>query len=190
MSDKQIIEALIARDEQVTKQFFFKDCRSLFISIIRKVFSYNVDYEEFVNELYIHLMENDAYRLRQYAGRSSIYQWLKVTAIRYFIAKRDNVIDMGRKVPLTSNGEQECSTEVENKTTAVMDIESLVSRMSNYRYVHVIRRLVLQEAEPIEVAEELKINVDNLYNIKKRAIAALTDIALKDIEKYEEKNSK
>ena len=50
MSDQQIIEALIARDEQVTRQFFFGNCRPLFLSIIRYVFSYEVDYDEFVNE--------------------------------------------------------------------------------------------------------------------------------------------
>ena len=49
MSDQQIIEALIARDEQVTRQFFFGNCRPLFLSIIRRVFSYEVDYDEVVN---------------------------------------------------------------------------------------------------------------------------------------------
>jgi hypothetical protein len=69
---------------------------------------------------------------------------------------------------------------------ARMDIEHLFSLMPNRRYVYVLRRLVLQEAEPKVVAQELRTNVDNLYNIKKRAIAALVDIALKE-EKYEKK---
>lgn len=66
MTDKQIIEALIARDESVTEQFFYGNCRPLFLSIIRNVFSYQVDYDEFVNEFYLYLMENDSYRLRQF----------------------------------------------------------------------------------------------------------------------------
>jgi hypothetical protein len=40
------------------------------------------------------------------------------------------------------------------------------------------------------VAAELMTNVDNLYNIKKRPIAALTEIALKEIGKYEEEIGK
>ena len=40
------------------------------------------------------------------------------------------------------------------------------------------------------VAEELCTNVDNLYNIKKRAIAALTEIALKATGKYEKNTGK
>ena len=50
MTDEQILQSLISRDEIVTRQFFFKDCRPLFKSIINKVFSYHVDYNEFVNE--------------------------------------------------------------------------------------------------------------------------------------------
>ena len=38
MTDLQIIEALIARDENVTCDFFYRKCRPLFASIIRHVF--------------------------------------------------------------------------------------------------------------------------------------------------------
>ena len=187
MTDQQIIQALIARDERVTQQFFFKSCRPLFKSIICYVFSYEVDYDEFVNEFYLYLMENDAYRLRQFQGRSTIYQWMKVTATRYFIAKRDNMIDMAPKDALYETPDRGDEYEEERQMTAQMDIERLFQLMSNKRYVYVLQRLVLQEAEPQLVAQELGTNVDNLYNIKKRAIAALTEIALKEVEKYEKR---
>lgn len=190
MTDQQIIEALIARDEPVTRLFFFKSCRPLFTSIIRNVFKHEVDYDEFVNEFYLHLMENDAYRLRQFQGRSTIYQWMKVVAIRYFIARRDGLIDMEPKdTPIVSDTQKE-STDSESSINARMDIEKLFSLMPNKRYVHAIRRLVLEEADPKVVAQELMTNVDNLYNIKKRAIAALTEIALKEVNKYEKETSR
>ncbi len=190
MTDLQIIDALISRDEWVTQQFFFKTCRPLFVSVMRYVFSYKVDYDEFVNEFYLHLMENDAIRLRQFQGRSTIYQWMKVVAIRYFIAKRDNMIDMESKVALIECAERGDSFDEVQKTTARMDVERLFSLMPNKRYVYVIRRLVLEDAEPNKVAEELGTNVDNLYNIKKRAISALTEIALNEVEKYEKRRCK
>lgn len=185
MTDQQIIEALIARDERVTRQFFFKSCRPLFLSIIRYVFSYEVDYDEFVNEFYLYLMEGDAFRLKQFQGRSTIYQWLKIIAIRYFVAKRDSLIEMESKDSLLDSVVQTETVDTEKSMTAKMDVERLFSLMPNSRYVYVIRRLILQEAEPKVVAQELGTNVDNLYNIKKRAIAALTEIALKEAEKYE-----
>ena len=185
MTDQQIIQALIARDERVTQQFFFGDCRSLFSSIIRHVFSYEVDYDEFVNEFYLYLMEDEAYRLKQFQGRSTIYQWLKVVAIRYFMAKRDGMIDMEPKDTLSGSVVQDEAVDEEGVVTAKMDVERLLALIPNKRYVYVIRRLVLQETEPKTVAEELDTNVDNLYNIKNRAMAALAQVALKDIEKYE-----
>ncbi len=190
MTDQQLIEALIARDERVTQLFFFGSCRPLFLSIIRYVFTYEVDYDEFVNEFYLYLMENDGYRLRQFKGRSSIYQWIKVIAIRFFIAKRNSMIDNESKETLLDSVMQNEAVDGENKMTAKMDMEHLFSLMPNRRYVYVIRRLVLQEAEPKIVACELKTNVNNLYNIKKRAISSLTEIALKEAEKYEKEISK
>ena len=60
MTDQEIIQGLIARDNRVTKEFFFDKCRPLFYSIMQKVFDYEVEYDEMVNELYVYLMENDA----------------------------------------------------------------------------------------------------------------------------------
>lgn len=190
MSEKDIIEALIAHDEYVTEQFFFKNCRPLFMSIIRNVFNYNVDYDEFVNEFYLHLMENNAYRLRQFQGRSTIYQWLKVIAIRYFIAKRDGLIENESNDTLLESIAQTKEGDCEKAMMGKMDIENLFSLMPNKRYVYVIKRLLLEEAEPKVVAEELNTSVDNLYNIKKRAFAALTAIALREVERYEKEIGK
>jgi DNA-directed RNA polymerase specialized sigma24 family protein len=85
----------------------------------------------------------------------------------------------GGKSPILQNSDD---NDAANKTSAAMDVESLLSHMPSKRYALVIRRLILQEAEPKKVAEELGVTVDNLYNIKKRAIAALTEIALKEVE--------
>jgi len=184
MTDRQIIDALIARDERVTKQFFFGNCRPLFLSIIKSVFSYEVDYDEFVNEFYLHLMENDSYRLRQFEGRSSIYQWMKIVAIRYFIAKRNVMVDNESDEPLIDKAAKIESVDEERKLIAKTDMIRLLNMMPNKRYAYVIYRSVLQDADPKDVAKELCTNVDNLYNIKKRAIASLTEIALNDIERY------
>ncbi len=178
MSDMQIIKLLIDRDEQVTRQFFFRDCRPLFVSIIRNVFSYEVDYDEFVNEFYLYLMENDAYRMRQFEGRSSVYQWLKIVAIRFFIAKKTRMIENESNEALLDKADCKESPYDGMRRMSLVDLNFLFRRMRNKRQVYVIRRIVLEDAEPEKVAKELSVTVDNLYNIKKRAIAALTEIAL------------
>lgn len=180
MTDFEIIEALIARDNWVTQEFFFERCRSLFYAIINKVFDYEVDYDEFVNELYIYLMENDAARLKQFEGRSSLYQWLKVTATRFFIKKRDQLIEDQTNDTLYEETEfTEKSPEL-----SVLDVQRLLLSMPNRRYAHVIQRLFIDEYEPEELAAEMHITTDNLYNIKRRAMMQLMQVALNDICYY------
>ena len=93
MTEQEIIKGLIARDNQITEDFFFVKCRPLFYSVMRLVFDYEVEYDEMVNELYVYLMEDDASKLRNFQYRSSVYQWLKILAIRFFIKKRARMID-------------------------------------------------------------------------------------------------
>ena len=47
---------------------------------------------------------------------------------------------------------------------------------------------MIDDLPPEEVAQRLSVTVDNLYNIKRRAMAALTQVALKD-KKHDERQS-
>ena len=105
MTDQEIVTALIAHDPRVTAQFFFKDCRPLFVSIIRRVFGPQiVDYDEIISEIYVLLMENEAHRLKQFNFESSLYQWLKVIAIRHCMKLKSQfkVIENESKEPLNN----------------------------------------------------------------------------------------
>lgn len=51
--------------------------------------------------------------------------------------------------------------------------------MENRRYAEAIRQLILEDMDPQKYAAEIGVTVDNLYNIKKRAMTALTRIAIK-----------
>lgn len=181
ISDQTIIQGLIARDNRLTEDFFFVKCRPLFKSIMKLVFSYEVDYDEMVNELYVYLMEDDAVKLRNFQYRCSVYQWLKVLAIRFFIKKRNRMIDDNSKEPLSIGNLQVISNE---GLTASVDIEQLFCNMSNKRYINVIRKLVLEDCEPDDLAHEMNITTANLYNIKRRAMAQLILVAIKDIREY------
>lgn len=185
MTTQIIIRKLIEKDERVTRHFFFEKCRPLFLGIIKHVFSYEVNYDEFVNELYLHIMENDAARLRQFEGKSSIYQWLKVVAIRFFIAKRNRMIEDETGEPLLVEAAEVNAPCKEKKMAVKIDIETLLARLRNVRYAYVIRKLILEEAEPRKIAESMGVTVPNLYNIKKRAMAAITKLALNEFAEYE-----
>lgn len=179
-TDKQIVEGLLAKDGKVTHDFFFVWCRPLIYSLIRKVFDFDVDYDELVNELYVHLMENNGRRLKSFQGRSSIYQWLKCVATRFFLEKRDGkaVIEDSSNEPLYPVDEPIFEpTESESDRE---DIKRMLALMPNPRYRLVLQRLLLEGADYKEVAAELKTPVSNVYNLKSRAWAEFTAIVLKE----------
>lgn len=179
MTDQEIVQGLIDRDNRVTQQFFFVRCRPLFTAIIRLVFSYPVDYNELVNELYQYLMADDCARLRQFQFRSSVYQWIKVVATRFFIRHRNSMIENSTKESPYETKEREDEADSAERLSNRIDVSRILDMMENRRYANVIRRLILDDIDPEQYAAEIGVTVDNLYNIKKRAMAALARIALK-----------
>lgn len=182
LEDSQIIEALIAKDEKVTHDFFFVWCRPLLYSIIRKVFFFEVDYDELINELYIYLLENEGRRLRTFQGRSSIYLWLKCVAARFFLEKRDshNVIDCISVEPLYPIDEP--SVEPIKEDVIKQDVRRLLNMVSNPRNRTVLKSIMLDDVDYAVLAERLNTTVANLYNIKRRALLELTAIAIKEFD--------
>lgn len=178
--DQQIVESLLARDEKVTRDFFYLWCRPLLSSLIRKIFPYEVDYDELVNELYLYLMENDGHRLRTFQGRSSIYQWLKCVATRFFLDKRDagEVIEDSSCDPLFKT--EVIQVDAQEEAAVRQDLSKMLSLMHTPRYRLVITRLFLEGYDYKELAQELDITVANLYNIKKRAMSEFAAIVIKE----------
>lgn len=179
MTDKEIIEGLIDRHNYITEQFLYIKCRPLLLSILHHVFRHHVEYAEMVDKLYLYLMEDDCRKLRQFQYRSTIYQWLKVVATRFFIQTREEMIGNFTKEPPYEKNDKEESADIVSIISDKIDVEVLLRLMPNQRYAEVIRRMIIEDADPAVYAVELGVTVDNLYNIKKRAMAAITRIAIK-----------
>lgn len=177
MSDKEIIQKLIDHDNLVTHKFFYEYCKPMFRSIIHWMFDYSVDYDEFVNEIYVYLMEDEARRLKTFKGDCSLYGWLRMVTIHYFTNKKNHskVIENVHQEPLFDMNDE---MQQVNETNIKFDVEKILKAMPNQRYAYVIRKLYLEEMEPVELAKEMGVTVDNLYNIKRRAIAQFTQVAL------------
>ena len=62
-----------------------------------------------------------------------------------------------------------------------MDVATLLNLMPNDRYRFVVRSLVLEDRERKEVALEMGITIENLDNIKSRALKQLAEIARKEM---------
>ena len=70
---------------------------------------------------------------------------------------------------------------------SLLDVQQLLEAMPNRRYAMVIQKLIIEEYTPEELSAEMHITTDNLYNIKRRAMMQLMQVALNDIRAYGKK---
>lgn len=178
MTDQEIMTGLIARDERITQDFFFRRCQPLIFALISKFYPQGTDYDELVSELYLHLMENDARRLRQWEGRSSIYQWLKMVARNFFLDKinRERMIetDTDKRLLIKAN---DYATADNSANEAVMDVAAILDLIENDNYRLVLQKHVIEGMSFDDLEKVTGIKKANLYNIKKRALNAMEKIA-------------
>lgn len=178
MTDQEIIQGLIDRDNRITNQFLYIKCRPLLTAIMRQVFGRYFEYNDKVSNLYAYLMADDSAKLRKFEYRSTVYQWLKVVAIRFFINERMMEIEKPMEIPPYVRRDND-EFIYEDTDSVKADVERMLSLMANERYADVIRNLVLKDMEPAKYAASIGVTVDNLYNIKKRAMNAFAKIATK-----------
>ena len=196
MEPSAIIERLLARDNDITRKFFFGDepwsVRRNLVKILYGVYHAMPDYDDAVSELYAHLLAGDGRNLRSFdPSKCSFYYWFKIVAIRFFVKKRDGVSDNRasatieedegsehvieaariRKTAVRSEGE---ATERETvRQEAKADVQRILFRM-----------LLVLDMDPAELAEEWGTTVGNIYTLRKRANEQFEQILAKDIKQY------
>lgn len=177
MTNQEIIQGLIDRDERITREFFFRRCQPLFFALIAKFYPSGADYDELVNELYLHLMEDNARRLRKYEGRASIYQWLKRVAGNYFLDKvsRERVVDNATDSRLLEEAKKIPTDDSTQETET--DVAAILDQIKNENYRLVLQKHVMEGLSFDELEKITGIKKANLYNIKRRALNALEKIA-------------
>ena len=112
---------------------------------------------------------------------------MKTVALRYALKLRikDMLIDNTSKEPLSY---KQNLTDNDSWKLSKIDIDNLLCQMPNKRQAYVIRRHLIEGVDEPTLAKEMGIKVSNLYNTKKRAMSALTKIALTDIHRYGKTN--
>lgn len=269
---EKAIVARICNDDEFAYYFFHEKCRPLFSKILWTIFGNNSDYDELVNELYLLLKKPNVkgeywHALKTFDYRTTLFDWIKTVAVRYFYNSSKNNFDIPahildtvvlesmvgelekseyRKYMWFKYVEQMEDTQVaikldvenpklrnlarkairqfktvvehrfpeyfdslfskedsndvdiddvsnklsyEAESKARFDISLYLQAMPNERYRHVIYSLFIKDMEPEELASEMNTPVSNIYNIKKRALDQLRDLAIysneiSDLEQY------
>jgi DNA-directed RNA polymerase specialized sigma24 family protein len=65
------------------------------------------------------------------------------------------------------------SEALEERIQQKLDVETLMNLLPDRRYRKIIRLLILEGQEPHKTANAMGITIDNLYNVKHRALTVL-----------------
>ena len=178
--DAEIIVGLKSSDPAIrdfyVNRLFYKELKPLLCTIQYSLFKGTVDYNELVNDLYIHLSRENWAALDSYRGdnQARLSSWISRVAWHYFmnsyrrlsrvLPDEDGVLESRKPYAVISDDDIR------------MDIEKVLKLMPNRRYAEVLK-LNLYYGYPAEdIAVLMNTAVSNVYNIKHRAVMQFISI--------------
>lgn len=175
ISDAEYIAGLKSGNNHITESFFYGLCHYLINDIKYSLMEGKVDYDELVNELFIHLSKDSWHKLDTFAGINgcSLGSWVTRIAWRHFLKQREYLLG---KTVLDIADVQVGDTTDNLDTEIAMDVNATFERMPNKRYVEVLQWMLVEGYNAEEVAAKLNTTAANVYNIKHRAIVQFVEV--------------
>ena len=171
LSDKDIVKAIIAKDAEVTKLFFYEKCYPLFKSVFEKYETDCNDCIEFINEIYVHIMvkssKSGLSKLEGFGFNCTLTNWLKIVTENYC----HQVFKKKKRMPIDEKPDGSDSLNQTSDSIGIdlhllnlSDLEKLLGMMPNERYRQLIRYRYLDGHTNEETADLLGMKMDNYYN--------------------------
>ena len=182
--DLKIAKALIRHDEGVTRMFFYRQCYPIFKSIYDNYYTDCTAVKEFIDEIYIVVLAPSKItgkcQMENFKGESSLMSWVKSACLYYCYNKykRKQRIPLVESLPNPNEKKYDDSdrfidfggsSELDFGNMNREDVETILNLMPNSRYSQLIRMRYLNMKSNEETAKSLGVNMDNYYNIHKRA---------------------
>ncbi len=169
-TDATFIEALKNGNNEISRQFFYKEIGGILHKIRMEVFHGYVEFDELVSELYLYLSRDNWTKLDGFDGKNGCHlrTWMIPVAWRYLMSIRERLLK-------TENFEEDSgvirdSVRDDLRIQIAIDVNAVLLRMPNQRYAEIIRLLLIEGYASQDVADMLGMNVGNVYNLKHRAI--------------------
>ena len=180
--DAQLVAELLAGNEGALHYVFYDHFKPLLkMNAYKAAGTKLVTYDDLVQELYLYLSSNNWEKLRKYNPERPFVNWFSVVSYRFFKDFSRSMIDSSDQIPISNMNDHQTAF-MSNGTigTIMMDIKQAISKLRPPRDSQILEALLLRDEEPEIVAKRHNVTVDNLYNIKRRAIAKLIKQHLAD----------
>ncbi|MBR5210989.1 MAG: sigma-70 family RNA polymerase sigma factor [Bacteroidales bacterium] len=178
--DAEIILGIKSSDPAISefyvKRLFYIELKALLTTIQYSLYKGTIEYDELVNELYIHLSRNNWDALDSYRGdnKARLSTWLSRVAWRFFM----NSYRKSARMTSDEGSTLDCvkSAEILSDVDIRMDIEKVMKMMPNRRYAEVLKLNLYYGYSAEDIAVILDTTVSNVYNIKHRAVMQFISI--------------
>lgn len=183
-TDRQFVADLLANDGKALECLLYDRYRSLLRFNAMKA-APQVPVDDLVQELYLYLSADGWARLKKYDPELPFDRWLSVVSYRFFKDFSLRMIDSRRQIPITNIEDQQLLDAGTTKINHIMmDIRKGLDELEPPRDREILEALLIHDEEPQEVADRFGVTVDNLYNIKRRALARLIQKHLFELKGY------
>ncbi|MBP5557196.1 MAG: sigma-70 family RNA polymerase sigma factor [Bacteroidales bacterium] len=174
-SDADIQEGLLGNEAQMIRYVFYEHFHTMLRFNAQKAAgNKSVGLDDLIQELYLYMSRNNWEKLRKYSTEYPFASWFSVVSYRFFKDYTHSMIDSSRNLPIAEMSDHNISIAGTSRIeTMMIDIKAAISKLTPPRDKEVVEAFLINEEEPAEIAQRLNVSVDNLYNIKRRALAKL-----------------
>ncbi len=151
MTDKQIVEKLIANDSRAIKEFFFVRCRGA-LAYIGQYFCRDKQMpEELIGEFYEFLSADDWHKLRIFKYTCSLNSYITIIASRYFQHKRDKeMLPLDDNIAIVKNLQEASGV---NGVFFMEDVNKVIMEMAPFdRFL--VQRILIDGEKPGDILDE------------------------------------
>lgn len=173
-NDRELYTDLLNNNEKAIQYVFYCHFTKLLqYNIIKATKGKITDYCDLIQDLYLYLSKNNWEKLHSYDISLPFVNWFSVVSYRFFLDSVRSKIDSSIKVPISNMENNDFGLSSNQIDVFMMDIKHILKNFKPPRDKQILEAILFKD-EPLEqIAKNFEVSIDNLYNIKRRAIARL-----------------
>ena len=182
-----MVNALLEGNEGALNYVFYDHFRPLLYHNYTRTCKgmYFVEFADMVQQLYLYLSENDWERLRRYNPAMPFVNWFSVVSYRYFKDFFRSMIDSTVQKPIIDIDDHDSTLAITSEVSQTLlgDLWRVLPLLEPPRDRQILKSFLIDDEAPETVAKRHGVTIDNLYNIKRRALTRLVKNYLMDYKR-------
>lgn len=186
--DAQMVADVIAGDNLATRFVFYEQFNGILHGCYYKVVTARnlpVQYEDLVQELFLHISKDDWGKLREYdQSKGEFYKWFTTVVFRFF---KDYCKKTYYRVSEFTDNNRIYDTQVDyfdwDNSELMRDLKRVLPEFEPPRDREIIEALIIRDEDKKDVAKRYGLHVDSVSRIFREGIARLVSNYLSDYKK-------